>query len=57
MNSIESILGMIATEAIEGVEVKPEIIDYLPPIKFNLELIELPDGKYEWVEDNYTNEQ
>jgi hypothetical protein len=70
MLSIESIMGMIATDAIEsGGEgdrykgnchdeiLKPASYDTgirgevnLPPIQYDLELIQHPDGTYTWVE-------
>ncbi len=52
MLSVESLLGIIATEVLEGdINENPSTAYDLPPIKFNLELIENPDGTYTWVED------
>jgi len=70
MHSIESLMGMIATDAIErGGE--PEIHhadesknkqhpylektlskkkSTLPPIRYHTELIQNPDGSYEWID-------
>jgi hypothetical protein len=59
MISIDSLMGIIATEAIEGEpidnpfpeprkEVKYD--DGLPPIRYDLQLIEQPDGSLVWVE-------
>lgn len=62
MISMDSLLGMIWTEGVIG-EVEDSCgvplgpaehsrkIPKLPPIRYDLELIELPDGSYEWVED------
>lgn len=48
MNTLDSILGMIATEAFEDAPIKPS--PDLSPIDYKLELIRSPDGSLEWVE-------
>lgn len=52
---MESILGMIATEALEeGSEYRTnddKKKDNLPLIDYRLELIQRKDGTYEWIED------
>lgn len=67
MNSIDDILGMIATDSVEegvgGRENESVYIndsylhnkigkkyENLPPINFDLELVEKEDGSYAWVE-------
>jgi hypothetical protein len=75
MASIEALLGMVATEAVEGRSTdhyfdetkdpdygKPNYIrerpynavpqnsPKLPPIRFDLELVEMPDGSLKWVD-------
>ncbi len=54
MISIDSLLDMIATEAITGPEGQEYSIERresnLPPINYPLQLIEKADGSYEWVE-------
>jgi len=57
MNSIQEILDMIVTEAIleGGVECcscpkKSADASNLPPIHYELELLERPDGTLYWVE-------
>lgn len=52
MNSIESILGMIRTEAFdaEPIEEFKKRSKDLPLLRYDLELVEMPDGRLEWVE-------
>ncbi len=56
MLSIDVLLGMVATEAIEHPREKPYLNQaYLPKfpelqLKYNLELIRQPDGTHRWVE-------
>ena len=68
MNSLQELLDMVVTEAVEGPEVPEDHADgassidnnrpeqyplsetELPPIRFDLELIQERDGTYRWVE-------
>ena len=60
MISIESLLGMIATEVVEEMTADDYVWKSknsnsrneaeLFPIPYNLELIERSDGSYEWIE-------
>ena len=61
MNNMETVLNMIATDALEEGS-RDENGEYVPPIRFledkrdlptidyRLELIQNEDGSYEWVE-------
>ena len=67
MISLQTLLDMVATEGIEGgardhyfdTERNREFVPEEPertypphrPIRYGLELIEKPDGSYEWVEE------
>lgn len=52
MNSLNGILGMICTDStvITDEKMVCDDIDDLPPICYNLELIENEDGTLKWVE-------
>ena len=50
MNSIESILGMVATEAAENSELVPGKFIATEPIDYGLEFIQQADGNLVWVE-------
>jgi len=51
MISIDRMLDIICTEAVETPEYKPENPDKSSSIDYRLELIRNPDGNYEWLED------
>jgi len=51
MFSIDEILGMIATEVVEGLDkkyIKQE--GYMPDMRYDLRLIREPDGRIRWEE-------
>ena len=58
MNSLQSLMGMVLQEAIEWEReytrldnpTNYELSENLPPIRFDIELLERPDGSLYWVE-------
>ncbi len=58
MLSLDTILGMVATEAIEHPREQPYRVEQvqhtkpaaLPAVQYNLELVSKPDGTYKWEE-------
>ena len=51
MISVESMLGIVCTEALESSETNNERGDLeLPTVNYALELVENEDGTLEWVE-------
>lgn len=57
MNSMHTLLGMVATEAFESVpvEITPSDTSKEPSFQYTTELILTPDGKLEWVEGELPN--
>jgi hypothetical protein len=50
MISIDMLMDMIYTEGIDGGDQKDVVM--LPPIRYDLELIEKVNGVMEWVEES-----
>jgi len=51
MFSIDELLGMIATEAVEDLDkryIKQE--EYMPNMRYDLRLVREPDGRLHWEE-------
>lgn len=57
MNSMQTLLDMVATEAFERdpVEIRPDDTSKEASFQYTTELIRTPDGKLEWVEEGLPN--
>ena len=50
MNTIDEILGMICTEAVEDIILEDSEEENLPKMRYDLRLVRYDNGSYEWLD-------